>query len=356
MRMIIGDKIKELRKRDGRKQEDLASALGVTCQAISRWESNKGYPDMEMIPSIANYFHITIDELFGYDNNRDVKLNGIIEQADSMCNPRNKQTPKSIDNAEAFLRNALSEFPNEWKLQFRLSVVLQMKAALPKIGSQVRKLALEESAALLEQAIASTDDSGRKDSMVYSLICLHSLLGNSDSIELLASESLPLYLSREIIKTHTPNKEAKNKAFGEAVAGLIHELAQTMDRDYRENPESASSSNPELINSIIKLNDCIYEQSNNPVFNSDACILHLHSARIHAKKGNEKAVLKHFDSAHKHYLSFIDSWDKNETTAVELPNLFTYINENTLKERVNTLPRVTADKIRNNPRYKEIFK
>ncbi len=68
MLVNIGEKIKDLRKTAGRKQEDLAVALGVTPQAVSRWESNGGYPDIEMIPSIANYFHITIDELFGAEN------------------------------------------------------------------------------------------------------------------------------------------------------------------------------------------------------------------------------------------------------------------------------------------------
>ena len=39
----------------------LADALGVTSQAVSRWEASGSYPDMEMIPSIAHYFGISID-------------------------------------------------------------------------------------------------------------------------------------------------------------------------------------------------------------------------------------------------------------------------------------------------------
>lgn len=66
MNIKIGEKIRQLRQRDGRKQEDLAGVLGVSPQAVSRWEANGGYPDMELIPAIANYFNVSIDELFGY--------------------------------------------------------------------------------------------------------------------------------------------------------------------------------------------------------------------------------------------------------------------------------------------------
>ena len=78
MNIKIGEKIKNLRARDGRKQEDLANALGVSPQAVSRWEANGGYPDMELLPAIANYFNVTIDELFGYSKDRQEKLKAII--------------------------------------------------------------------------------------------------------------------------------------------------------------------------------------------------------------------------------------------------------------------------------------
>lgn len=119
MQIKLGEKIKELRKRDGRKQEDLALALGVTNQAVSRWEANGGYPDIEMIPAIANYFHITIDELFGYDSDRQIKMRAYIEQADQMFSSSRKDATPRVE----FLRNAISEFPSEWELQYRLRML-----------------------------------------------------------------------------------------------------------------------------------------------------------------------------------------------------------------------------------------
>ena len=73
MNIKIGAKIKELRKRDNLTQEQLADALGVTNQAVSRWESETGYPDIEYLKPIADYFKVTIDYLF--DNVTEEKCN-----------------------------------------------------------------------------------------------------------------------------------------------------------------------------------------------------------------------------------------------------------------------------------------
>jgi transcriptional regulator with XRE-family HTH domain len=60
----IGQIIAELRKEKGVKQEELASYLNVSAQAVSKWE-NGGTPDIEHIPAIADFFGVTTDEIFG---------------------------------------------------------------------------------------------------------------------------------------------------------------------------------------------------------------------------------------------------------------------------------------------------
>ena len=65
MKVIIGLKIKELRTDKGITQKELANALGVTEQAISRWENQTCCPDLSLIVPIARYFSVSTDELFG---------------------------------------------------------------------------------------------------------------------------------------------------------------------------------------------------------------------------------------------------------------------------------------------------
>jgi len=64
------------RKRANLTQEALAQKLGVTNQAVSKWESAQCYPDISLIPQLAELFEISIDELFG----REPQVNDICSQ------------------------------------------------------------------------------------------------------------------------------------------------------------------------------------------------------------------------------------------------------------------------------------
>ena len=65
MKLTIGENIRNFRKKNDLTQEALADRLGVTYQSISRWENGTTYPDLELIPAIAEVLAVTVDELLG---------------------------------------------------------------------------------------------------------------------------------------------------------------------------------------------------------------------------------------------------------------------------------------------------
>lgn len=69
MSVNINTQIVKLRKEKGVTQEELAKAVGVTNQSVSKWESATCCPDIQLLPVLADYFGVTIDELMGRVNN-----------------------------------------------------------------------------------------------------------------------------------------------------------------------------------------------------------------------------------------------------------------------------------------------
>ena len=65
--MEFNEKIQELRKQRGLTQEELAEVLFVSRTAISKWESGRGYPNIDSLKAISKFFKVTIDELLSGD-------------------------------------------------------------------------------------------------------------------------------------------------------------------------------------------------------------------------------------------------------------------------------------------------
>lgn len=61
--MNIGNNIAVLRKKKGITQEELANELGVSAQAVSKWENNSSCPDVSLLTKIADYFGVSVDAL-----------------------------------------------------------------------------------------------------------------------------------------------------------------------------------------------------------------------------------------------------------------------------------------------------
>lgn len=101
----LGEKIKALRKQRDISQEVLADYLGVTFQAVSKWETETAMPDITLIPAIASFFGISTDELFDYNRLEAEK------KVEAICTQAYHYRASDPAQAEAILREGLKQFP-----------------------------------------------------------------------------------------------------------------------------------------------------------------------------------------------------------------------------------------------------
>lgn len=103
--MNIGNKIKQLRKARGITQEQLANAIGISFQAVSKWENNIALPDITLAPILANYFGVSMDELF------DFSLAGKEEAIEKITYEAYKYRESDPEKSRTILEEGLKTYP-----------------------------------------------------------------------------------------------------------------------------------------------------------------------------------------------------------------------------------------------------
>ncbi len=146
MNIQMGKKIRSLRKERNLSQEVLAQYLGVSFQAVSKWENGDCLPDVSMIPAIASFFEVSTDELFDF-NRLETELK--IQQT---CWDISDWRDNRPEEAEKAYRALLKKYPGNEIILANLLYVLQ----------NLKKN--EELISLCKTVIASAkDDSNRYD-------------------------------------------------------------------------------------------------------------------------------------------------------------------------------------------------
>ncbi len=107
----FGERLKKIRTDSHTTQDILAEYLGVSYQAVSKWENAIAFPDITLVPAIANFFGVTADYLLGVSlDNTDENIESILQQARSYTHTG------EINKSIAILEEALKTYPNEHKL------------------------------------------------------------------------------------------------------------------------------------------------------------------------------------------------------------------------------------------------
>lgn len=185
MKLPIGENIKALRLSRGTTQEQLAEAMGVSCQSVSRWETCACYPDVELLPALASYFGVTLDALMGLE---------------ALTDPRRRHT----------LFTAILDKERQGRWQEAISLLRQAVAQTPGDDALLAELALSlsrtgdardrtEAIALSEQVLARCISEKLRSTVRANLCFLYRDAGLHDHA-LAAGRTLPhIWECREVL-------------------------------------------------------------------------------------------------------------------------------------------------------------
>ena len=163
MNIKIGAIIKKLRAENSITQDTLAAAIGVTPQAISRWESEGGYPDIELLPVLADFFSVSTDELLGYKlSEREQELADMKKEMERLAEIA------CVEDQVAYARKAYARYPNNYMIRYNLAISLYL--AWEK--SQDDYL-FKEMEALLESVASESTDENIRYNAINTLILLY---------------------------------------------------------------------------------------------------------------------------------------------------------------------------------------
>ncbi|MDR0904636.1 MAG: helix-turn-helix domain-containing protein [Oscillospiraceae bacterium] len=164
MDITINESLKRLRTAKGSTQDDLARHLGITMQAVSKWERGERYPDITLLPVIVEFYNVTVDALLGIDEmkkeERIYELLRIHRVKSKFYNAEeisDGEFTEKIGELQGFLREARREFPNDFRL-----MLLYMESLSPtRRGElQVNRDDYDEIVALGERILAECTDDG----------------------------------------------------------------------------------------------------------------------------------------------------------------------------------------------------
>ncbi|MDD3213827.1 MAG: helix-turn-helix transcriptional regulator [Eubacteriales bacterium] len=185
MELEIGSVITEKRKVKGITQEQLATVVGVTTSAVSKWETGSTYPDITLLSPLARALDTTVDVLLSYQCELTVdEVKQLAERATDCYET------KGFDAGWAFCREQLREYPNSIPLKFYLGALFQPFLLLrPGFDPEHVRQIYRESAAIFEDVLAAGDPSYTYQATL-TLVGFYAMLHNTERMEALL-QSLP---------------------------------------------------------------------------------------------------------------------------------------------------------------------
>ena len=270
--MNLGLNIKKYRLSKGMTQEELAEYTGVSSRAVSRWENGITYPDISLLPILANIFEVTVDELLDvdvYKKEQDIK--NILDE-----NQKYKHTGE-VEKSIELLRTSLNKYPNNFEIMKQLKNALLMYYCA-KDGE--REYLLGEIIEICEKILNKCSDKKIRESAIRDLVFVYPRVGQREKARELAEEQPSMYMCKE----HLLEDVLEGKELDELLKGNIITLTERfhgiiLSMSVKKDPQMKI----DLMNKYLELMNLVFEDSSMGFYHERMYRSYLSNARNYAK-------------------------------------------------------------------------
>ena len=285
--MQLGRRIKELRKKRNITQQDLAEMLGVSYQAISRWENNITSPDITALPVLANIFNVTVDYLLDVNINENTQIiENIYKQSWELCvNQKHKE-------AQELLEEKTKLFPNNYFLKNELLNIYYVL-----MYDNDKEIYQDKIIDLANEIINNCLISDYKFSAIKALILIYGskkeFVKGKELLELLPDSSY----SKDHLKEYTITGDEKEIAIQEQTDNILSSFEHIIYNTMFKKPVGERS---RYLKKYIQLLDLIYDDKDYGIYNYNLYLNYLNCAKDYANIKDSCETLKYIDLAKRH--------------------------------------------------------
>ncbi len=292
MEITISKNIKKFRKENDLTQEQLAEILGVTAQSISRWEKGSVFPDITMLPVLANLFGVSTDTLLGVDISRKNEEIKAALEYNSTLHREGKHA-----ESEAFIREKLKLYPDNAELTYQLAYALFKYTAEDK---QLKALN-DEIETLCDRAIHLDRSTWITHAARQMLCLLYNRQGLHEKATEIADSMPTWWVSREFLMQYVmPSEEAAQQRQYNLVV-LMDMMILHLHKIARDMPSDEQSI--EVLDKAVKLAELI--AGDDMKFHHERIFkCHLWRARYFCRMGDKDSSFEALEKALHHAVQF----------------------------------------------------
>ena len=282
--MDLGNNIKSLRTKKKMTQEELAELLGTTSKSVSRWEQSLTYPDISLLPFIANIFEVTVDELLGVESiKQDEYVKELKNQADKYAMNNDYESELKL------WKEAYKKLPNNEEVKIYLISVMN---TINIITNEVKY-----SSEIVKLAESILDKSTNNIIRINATQCLVDLYSQMDNIEMAEHycKQLPsdLLLTRNVMKTRYLKDEKLLTSIQMNICDLVSEIGRESEFViYNNRMKISNEYKKEYLERLIKIEELVFVKDNDYGYHAVSTIFNnIELAKLEIKTDNKEDVV-----------------------------------------------------------------